>query len=124
MLADAVVFDVNAAYGTLPTPTAFPTTTVTPLPPDYFSARDCSIVLSAIADLEAGDTSKQDAVERMKEGPLFLDRVEPAVKETDGILARAIVTTPNRAGVALLPFEEIYPKGVTFRDSCETLGHW
>ena len=65
-----------------------------------------------------------EALEKLTDGLLFLDGAEPPVKEAGEALARAIDTPPFRGGDALLPFDELYPEGVTFRNACQTHGHW
>ena len=104
--------------------TSPPTSTATPPPPAYYGAQGCSIVRRVLTDLEDGRISEVEALERLIDGLLFLDGAEPPVKEAGAVLARAITTPPYRAGAALLPFDELYPEGVTFRNACQTHGHW
>lgn len=105
-------------------PSPVPTSSATAPPPEYYSAQGCSIVFRAVASLEDGEISVDEAYQRMLQGLRFLDRAEPVVRESGAVLARAVTSTPYRADGALLPFDEIYPEGVEFRQTCQSLGYW
>ena len=124
LLAAAVFTTSLGCAGQPGTPTSPPTATATPPPPAYYGAQGCSIVRRVLTDLEDGRISQVEALERLMDGLLFLVGAEPPVKEAGAALARAITTPPYRAGAALLPFDELYPEGVTFRNACQTHGHW
>ena len=120
----AVVALAGCDGGSSEPETPLPTSTATPPTPAYYSEKACSLILDAVLSHENGDIELSEAISRMSEGGAFLDKAEPSVRDAGVALLEVIGTPPYRGGGALLPFDELYPEGVTFRGVCEDHGHW